>query len=111
MAESSKETEQKLQQMQMIEQSLQNLLMQKQQFQMQQVEVESALNELEKVNEAYKIVGNIMVASKKADLKQELNSKKEVVELRIKTMQKQEDQMRDKASKLQNEVLKGMKQD
>ncbi|HJN57068.1 MAG: prefoldin subunit beta [Candidatus Woesearchaeota archaeon] len=111
MAEAPKETEQKLQQMQMIEQSLQNLLAQKQQFQMQQVEVESALAELEKVNEAYKIVGSIMVASKKADLKQELKSKKEVLELRIKTMEKQENQLREKASKLQNEVLKGMKQD
>ncbi len=111
MTEVSKEAEQKLQQMQMIEQSLQNLLMQKQQFQLQQVELESALKELEQVNEAYKIVGNIMVSSKKADLKQELNSKKEVMELRIKTMEKQENQMREKASKLQNEVLKGMKQD
>ena len=61
MAEVSKESEQKIGQLQMFEQSMQNLLMQKQQFQLQQVEIESALKELEKVNEAYKIVGNIMV--------------------------------------------------
>ena len=108
MAEISKESEKKINQLQLLEQSMQNLLMQKQQFQLQQVEIESALKELEKVNEAYKIVGNIMVLSTKADLKDDLNSKKEVIGLRIKNMEKQESQLREKASKLQNEVLKEM---
>jgi len=111
MAEVSKESEKKINQLQMLEQSMQNLLMQKQQFQLQQVEIESALKELEKVNEAYKIVGNIMVLSKKDDLKSDLTSKKEIIELRIKNMEKQENQVREKASKLQNEVLKEMGQD
>ncbi len=111
MAEMSKDSEKKLAQLQMLEQSMQTLMMQKQQFQLQQVEIESALKELENVNEAYKIVGNIMVLSKKDDLKTDLNSKKEVVELRIKNMEKQENQLREKASKLQNEVLKEMGQD
>lgn len=111
MAEVSQEAEKKLNQLQILEQSMQNLLMQKQQFQLQQVEIESALKELEKVNEAYKIVGNIMVLSKKDDLKTDLTSKKEIVELRIKNMEKQENQAREKASKLQNEVLKGMSKD
>ena len=108
MAEESKESEKKVNQLQMLEQSMQNLLMQKQQFQLQQVEIESALKELEKVDEAYKIVGNIMVLSKKDDLKKDLDSKKDVMELRVKTMEKQEDQLREKASKLQNEVMKEM---
>jgi len=111
MAEVSQEAEKKLNQLQLLEQSMQNLLMQKQQFQLQQVEIESALKELEKVNEAYKIIGNIMVLSKKNDLKEDLTSKKEIVELRIKNMEKQENQLREKASKLQNEVLKGMSKD
>ena len=104
----SKESEKKISQLQLIEQSMQNLLIQKQQFQLQQVEIESALKELENVNEAYKIVGNIMVLSTKADLKDDLSSKKEVIALRIKNMEKQESQLREKASKLQNEVLKEM---
>ena len=108
MAEVSKESEKKINQLQMLEQSMQNLLMQKQQFQLQQVEIESALKELENVNEAYKIVGNIMVLSKKEDLKNDLTSKKEVIELRIKNMEKQENRTREKASKIQTEVLKEM---
>ena len=97
MADVSKETEKKINQLQILEQSMQNLSMQKQQFQLQQVEIESALKELENVNEAYKIVGNIMVLSKKTDLTVDLNSKKEIVELR------------EKASGIQSEVLKEMK--
>ena len=85
--------------------------MQKQQFQLQQVEIESALKELEKVNEAYKIVGNIMVLSEKNGLKTDLTSKKEIIELRIKTMEKQENQLREKATKLQDEVMKEMTQE
>ncbi len=77
MAELSKETEQKIAQLQLYEQSLQNILIQKQQFQSQSLEIDSALKELEATKEAYKIVGNIMVASKKEDLKKDLESKKE----------------------------------
>ena len=111
MADVSKDTEKKISQLQLMEQSMQSLSMQKQQFQLQQVEVESAMKELENVDEAYKIVGNIMVLSKKTDIREELNSKKEIIELRIKSLEKQENHMRDKASKLQSEILKEMKQD
>ena len=109
--EVSKETEQKISQLQMFEQSLQSFLGQKQQFQIQLVEVDSALNELENTEKAYKIVGNIMVEADKSELKSELKSKKEVLELRIRTMEKQESQVREKASKLQSEILKKIKKE
>ena len=106
-----KETEQKIGQLQMLEQSLQNFLGQKQQFQMQAVEIDSALNELSNSGKAYKIVGSIMVESDKAELKADLQSKKEMIEIRIKTMERQEAQVRDKASKLQSEILKKIKKE
>ncbi len=109
--EVSKETEQKISQLQMFEQSLQNLLGQKQQFQVQLVEAESALNELQNTSKSYKIVGNIMVEADKEDLKSDLQSKKEMLELRIRTMEKQEAQVREKASKLQAEILNKIKKD
>ena len=109
MAEITKETEQKISQLQLFEQSLQSILAQKQQFQMQQVEIESALGELDKTQAAYKIVGNIMVASDKEDLKKDLSSKKEIVNLRLKTLEKQENQIKERAEKLQAEVLKKIK--
>ena len=110
MAEVTKETEQKINQLQLFEQGLQNILAQKQQFQMQLVEIESALGELEKSSEAYKIEGNIMVASNREDLKADLKSKKEVLDLRLKTLERQENQIREKAEKLQAEVLKKIKE-
>ena len=110
MAEVTKETEQKINQLQLFEHGLQNILAQKQQFQMQLVEIESALGELEKSSEAYKIVGNIMVASNREDLKADLKSKKEVLDLRLKTLERQENQIREKAEKLQAEVLKKIKE-
>ena len=109
--EVSKETEQKIGQLQMFEQSLQNFLGQKQQFQVQLVEVESALSELSNTDKAYKIVGNIMVETDKNELKSDLQSKKEMLELRIKTMEKQETQVRERASKLQSEILKKIKKE
>ena len=109
--EVSKETEQKISQLQMFEQSLQSFLGQKQQFQMQLVEVDSALNELDNTEKAYKIIGNIMVETDKNELKSDLQSKKEMFELRIKTMEKQETQVREKASKLQSEILKKIKKE
>jgi len=111
MAELSKETEKKISQLQLFEQSMQNLLMQKQQFQSQLVEIDSALKELETSEKAYKIVGNIMVDAKKEDLTKDLKSKKELIELRIKTLEKQETQIKDKSSKMQSEVMGNMEKE
>lgn len=74
------------------------------------METESALSELEKSKEAYKIVGNIMVSSTKAQLKKDLESKKEMLELRVKSLEKQEEKIKEKSSKLQEEVMSEMKE-
>lgn len=105
MAELQKETEQKIGQLQMLEQNMQASLMQKQQFQTQLIEIESALSELKNTNTAYKIVGNIMINSTKENLVTDLNQKKEMFELRIKSLEKQEEQFKAKAKKLQEELL------
>ena len=106
----SKDTEKKIEQLQLYEQNLQNLLSQRQQFQVQLIEVESALKELETTDSAYKLVGNIMVSSKKGDLKKELSSKKETMDLRVKTLEKQESQIKEKATKLREEVMEKMEE-
>ncbi|MBT7903212.1 prefoldin subunit beta [Candidatus Woesearchaeota archaeon] len=103
------ETQEKINKLQIMEQSMQNYLGQKQQFQSQLLEIESALSELEKTNQAYKIVGNIMVVAEKSKLTEELTTKKETTELRIKTLEKQEAKLREKTSEIQKEVMKEMK--
>lgn len=106
-----KETEEKLNQLQLLEQNMQNFLLQKQNFQAQLLEVESALGELEKTDSAFKIVGNIMVASEKNALKKDLEQKKEMLEIRIKNLEKQEEKIKEKASKTQAEVLEKIKKE
>ena len=105
----SEETQEKIQRLSMMEHSLQQFLAQKQQLQAQLLEIESALEELEKTDSAYKIVGNIMVATEKAPLKEDLGKKKELAELKIKTVEKQEEKMRAQTQSLQEEVMKEMK--
>lgn len=111
MTEISQDTEQKINQLHLYEQSLQTILAQKQQFQIQLVEIESALNEIEKSSNVYKIIGNIMVSADRENLKSELKSKKEVLNLRLKTLEKQENQIKEKAEKIQGEVLKKINND
>ena len=104
-----KETQEGIQQLQLLEQNLQNFLMQKQQFQAQLIEIDSALEELKDNKEAYKIIGNIMVKTSKEELEKDLKNKKEMIELRIKTLEKQEDKIQERSKKIQEDVLKKMK--
>lgn len=98
-----KDASEGLQRLQMLEQNLQQIVMQRQQFSSQLFEVEGALKELESSEVAYKIVGGVMFGVKKAELKSDLESKKELIELRVKTLEKQEQQVRDKFKKTQEE--------
>ncbi len=104
-----KDTEEKISQLQLIEQSVQTLLVQKQQFQAQIQEIESALTELDKTDKAYKIVGNIMVATPKEDLISELKTKEETAQLRIKTIERQENQLKEKSESMRAEIMEGLK--
>ncbi|MBR9699473.1 prefoldin subunit beta [Candidatus Woesearchaeota archaeon] len=109
MEKDSKEAEEKISQLQLYEQSLQNLLMQKQQFQGQLIEIESALKELEKSSESYKIVGNVMVKAKKDDVIKDLDEKKSALDMRLKSLEKQEESIKKKAESLRSEVMDKIK--
>lgn len=104
-----KETEDKINQLTMLEQNLQNVVMQRQQFMTQLREVETAHEELEKTKTAYKIVGNIMVLTDKEELKIELTSKMEMLKLRISTIENQEAKLKKKGEDLQAQILGKMK--
>ena len=105
----SQETQESISKLQLLEQNVQTVLMQKQQFQAQLFEIESALKEIEKTDEAFKIVGNVMIKADKAAMKTELNSKKEIIDLRLKNLDKQEKQLKEKAENLQKDVMSKLK--
>jgi len=75
---------------------------------MQLNEIASALENLKDSEKSYKIVANIMINAKKEDLESELKQKKEMLELRIKKLEKQEEEIREKSQKIQKEVLGSM---
>ena len=99
------ETQQKISQLQLMEQNIQALLSQKQQFQQKIIEINSALRELESTTKSYKIIGNIMVLKDKKELEKDLKHNKELIDIRVKNVEKQETQIREKAKKVQTEVL------
>lgn len=100
--------QEKINQLQAIEQNLQHLLQQRQQFQMQLMEVESAQEEIQKTEKVYKIIGNIMVATEKSSLDKDLSEKKERVALRMKSIEKQETKLKEQAKTLREEVMQNM---
>ena len=108
---SNKEIQGKISQLQLIEQNLQNYLAQKQNFQAQLKEVDTAIDELDKTKNAYKIIGGIMILSEKKDLVKDLKNKKDLLSLRLKTIEKQENKIENKAKELQKEVLEGLKKE
>ena len=101
----------KIQQLQLLQQNIQNLGMQKQQIQNQLVELDSALTELKSTEKAYKIVGKIMLASSKEDLTKDLEEKKEVIDVRLKNLTKQEELLQQSVEKLQKEVMEDLQKD
>ena len=102
--------EDKIQELQVLEQSLQNILMQRQAFQMELSETESALEEIKGAgDEVFKIVGQLMIKSNSTKIKEELLNKQKIIELRLKNLEKQEDSMTNEVEKLRNELIKSSK--
>ena len=96
-----------LKKIQEAEQTIQNLLQQKQAFLSQNAEIEEALNELLNTTTAYQIVANIMIKKDTDELKKNLSEQKEIIELRIKTIEKQENRMKEQIKEHQESVIKG----
>ncbi len=99
-----------IEELQMIEQATQNLSLQKQLFQVELSETDSALENLKDIKgDVYKIVGNLMFKAEKEPLKKELERKKQLLELRIKAIEKQEEELNKKSLKTREEIIKGEK--
>lgn len=106
----NKEMQEKIQELQILEQNLQNLLLQKQAFQMELNETELALRELEQAKgDSYKIIGQIMIKTDKKDLSKELEEKKKIIELRINAIEKQEAILTEKLAKSRQEIQSKIK--
>ncbi|MFX0132836.1 MAG: prefoldin subunit beta [Candidatus Hodarchaeota archaeon] len=84
-------------QLQQLQQRLEMLVAQRSQMEIRMKEAEKALSELEKLSEdaiVYKNVGTILIKSQKDKVKEELIDKKDTLEMRLKTIQRQEERTR-----------------
>ena len=102
----TKEQQEKISKLQLLEQSRQTLNVQKQNFQLQLMELESAIKELKSTRESYRIVGNVMIKKEPDELLKELEEEKQRLELRIKSLDKQEETIKNKMKSLQEEIMK-----
>ena len=108
----SPEAQQILMELQTFQQQMQTVLMQKESLNIQNMEIGKALEELGKTenDDVYKAVGPILIKSTKKELNKELNEKKETIDIRLKSLQKQETRIKEKLKESQErfeEIFKG----
>lgn len=108
------EAQQLIAQMQTFQAQYQTIAVQKESIALQGVETDKALEELKKIKEreeVFKIVGPVLVKSTKAEMLKELSEKKEMAEVRMKSIDKQEEKLREKLQETQKkleEIFKGL---
>jgi len=99
--------ENQIQEINILEQNLQQLFLQKQAFNMELSETETALEEIKKSgDEIFKIVGQLMIKSEKKKIEEELVQKIKLLQLRCNSLDKQEKIFSDKIESIRKELIK-----
>jgi len=104
--------QERLLRLQQLQQTLQSVLTQKQQLELGLTETEQALSELEKLTAQaviYKSVGSLLVKSKKTKVTKELKEQKELLNMRISVLGKQEERLRTQAKNLQTKLQQDLR--
>ena len=89
---------------QQVQQTLQTVLAQKQQVEIELTEIEQALSELQKLTEdavIYKATGSLLIRSEKAKITTDLIERKELLNTRSTVLGKQEERLRTQLKDLQ----------
>ncbi|OYT61579.1 MAG: prefoldin subunit beta [Thermofilum sp. ex4484_15] len=97
--------------LQQMQRELQALVLRIQQFQLQLREIDNAIKELNKVSEGervYKLSGPILVSVTAKEVLEELKSKRESLEIRLKTLEKQENLLRKHITDLEKKINKAL---
>jgi len=101
------QVQERLLRLQQRQQTLQAVLTQKQQLELELTEVEQALGELEKMTDdavIYKSVGSLLVKSERPKVTGELNERKDLLNMRINVLGKQEERLRSQIKELQTKL-------
>jgi prefoldin beta subunit len=106
------QAQQILMQLQTFQQQLNNVSLQKEGLNVQNLELERALEELKKAKdgeEVYKAVGPILIKSTKKELEKELREKKETADVKLKSLDKQEAKLKEKLKESQDKFHEFLK--
>ncbi|MFQ6065171.1 MAG: prefoldin subunit beta [Candidatus Bathyarchaeia archaeon] len=106
------QVQQRLLRLQQLQQTLQGVLTQKQQLELELTEVEQALEELEKMTDnatIYKSIGSLLVKSEKGKVVKDLNERKELLDMRINVLGKQEERLRSQVKELQTKLQRDLR--
>ncbi|MBO3803249.1 MAG: prefoldin subunit beta [Candidatus Brockarchaeota archaeon] len=110
-AEIPPQIQEQLARLQQMQQSLDALLLQKQQLELELSESESAVAELEKSapgGDVYRQVGRILIKSDRDALLNELKERKELLTIRQTSLAKQEARLKEKLAELQAQLRERM---
>ena len=104
------ETQKKIQELQMMEQTFQQLLMQKNAFSMESNETDLIISEVGKTEgEVSRIIGNqVVIKSTKEAILEDMKKKKELIDTRMKTIDEQEKEFSGKIESIREEVMKAI---
>lgn len=99
--------QQRILRLQQVQRSLQEILYQRQQLELELTEVENALRELDNLPEdaaIYKSIGTLLIRSEKSKVLEELNDRKEIINMRLTVLGKQEERLRGQLKDLQEKL-------
>ncbi len=104
----SEQVQQLIMQAQAYQQQLQVVATQKEALNLQMIEMGKALEELSRPSkeDVYKIIGPVLVKVKRAEAKRDLESKRELITLRMKTLEKSEGKLKEKLDELREKLSK-----
>ena len=92
------------------QQQVQGILMQKESMSLQLAEIKKALEELSKTTETeiFKMSGPILIKAKKLDVKKELAEKEDLINVRMKSLEKTEKRAKERLEELKEKLTKEM---
>jgi prefoldin beta subunit len=106
------QVQERLLRLQQLQQTLQTVLAQKQQVDMEKTEVEQTVAELEKTADdavVYKATGSLLIKAEKAKITEELAEKKEMLDTRSTVLARQEERLRSQVKEAQAKLQEDFK--
>jgi len=104
--------QEQLAKIQQSQQSLQSIMAQKQQLEIEHLETEKALEEIKKAgdnDDVYKHAGSILIKSTKKEMIDDLEERKELAKTRSNVLSKQEEQVKQSLKEQESKITEMMK--